>query len=239
MRMIPGKIHDYYDSMLKYNSTEGNTFHRTNDEYVFGRYDKITNDRVKVLKEILYDKSGIEYAPFEQSSKKYKLEFFCFSVLFCGKLYNGLRCPYNETNHFFYTFDDLNKFCLSHDVEIKPALKTEWSKRRAFFKIESLQKYFTPIEVLNDCVTNKMVVAVIDSFYHDYGELQITENGSLKDYQFYKVFDPFTTYQMLSQYVDGSLAYPGNIVVEIDDKYKISGKGFDPVYGFRARPKEH
>jgi hypothetical protein len=39
-------------------------------------------------------------------------------------------------------------------------------------------------------------------------------------------------------YVDGQLAYPGNIMVEIDDKYKITGKGFDPVYGFRTRPQE-
>jgi hypothetical protein len=37
-------------------------------------------------------------------------------------------------------------------------------------------------------------------------------------------------------FVDGQLAYPGNIVIEIDDKYKIESKGFDKKWSFRKRP---
>jgi hypothetical protein len=50
--------------------------------------------------------------------------------------------------------------------------------------------------------------------------------------------DPFTTYQELSMFVDGKIAYPGNSMTVIEDKYRIAAHGFDTKYGFRTRPSK-
>jgi hypothetical protein len=93
--------------------------------------------------------------------------------------------------------------------------------------------------MLNFSIDNKLVIAVVDGSKRTSVCVQpVYLNFSLKEYEFYKVFDPYSAYQELCMFVDGSLAYPGNIPIEIDDKYKITGKGFDPIYGFRTRPKE-
>lgn len=98
--------------------------------------------------------------------------------------------------------------------------------------------FFTPLDCLNFSIENKLVIAVIDSADRpDYGRQNIKLNCELKRYDFYKLFDAYTAFQELCMYVDGQLAYPGNMTIEIEDKYKIAGKGFDPVYGFRTRPK--
>lgn len=60
-------------------------------------------------------------------------------------------------------------------------------------------------------------------------------NPSLKDYEFYKIFDAYSAYQELSMYL-GNLATPEKTIPEIDDKTMIEAKGFDLKYSFR-KPK--
>jgi len=43
--------------------------------------------------------------------------------------------------------------------------------------------------------------------------------------------------QELDMWISGTLAWPQNMMIEIDDKYRIIAHGFDEKYGFRKRPQ--
>ena len=61
-------------------------------------------------------------------------------------------------------------------------------------------------------------------------------NVKLSDYDFYKKFDTYTAYQELDMWISGILAYPQNIMLEVEDKIKLTKHGFDNKYSFRTRP---
>lgn len=256
MRLIAGKIHDYYDSLLKYNSTEGNTFHRTNETIDINVYRRRVNYKGYVIKtkddeHILSPLITNKYfdTQIEKKINKTYHRFLSISILFCGKLYFGLRCdkeitaslPFGKPiTTYIYTYTEFLTYCENEGIQIK-----EWSNAdnrkwtQPFFRVERLKNYFTPDDLLDFSVTNKLVIAVVNGFMRkNVGSQPVHLNCSLKEYEFYKLFDPYSAYQTLSQYVDGSLAYPGNIVTDIPDKYKIEAKGFDSIYGFRTRPGE-
>lgn len=60
----------------------------------------------------------------------------------------------------------------------------------------------------------------------------------LQEYGFQNIVDPYTAYQEIQQYYFGVLGGHSKELTEIEDKYKLEGKGFDSKYGFRTRPKE-
>ncbi len=86
---------------------------------------------------------------------------------------------------------------------------------------------------LNWLITNKIVIITF------YPQPQFSKNicringDNLKDYQFYKVIDPFTLFQEISMWIGGILPHQGRPMVDItDDKIKIVKHGFDK-FSFR------
>lgn len=52
-------------------------------------------------------------------------------------------------------------------------------------------------------------------------------NPCLKWFDFAKVVDAYTAFQEVSMYVSGVLGIEGNKMVEIEDKYRLAGHGYD------------
>jgi hypothetical protein len=61
-------------------------------------------------------------------------------------------------------------------------------------------------------------------------------NPKLKDRHFFKVMDTYTTFQALDMWICGTLAYPQNAMVMLDDKSMIAKHGFDK-WSFRKQPE--
>jgi hypothetical protein len=252
MKLITGKTSDYYDCMLSYNSTEGNTYFRDNSEIAI----KYTRDYTtsKGYQYSPADKNnpyntlvkGLNYRGVNVRTKEYgEIHIRLFRVLFCGILYNGLHfsqvmssaLKLKYSDEYLYTIHDIKTTCYKLGIELPESLaSSKYWQNDSLLSISSLKKYLIPVNVSDIAINNKMVVAILYQKYDAY-EYTVYINCELKRVQFYKVFDSYSAYQELSMYVDGVLAYPGNIAIEIDDKYKIEGKGFDAKYGFRTRPK--
>jgi hypothetical protein len=66
-------------------------------------------------------------------------------------------------------------------------------------------------------------------------ETKITLNCNLKQFEFYKVFNPYQAYQEISMYISGVLGVGAPEIIEISDKNKITKKGFDTVSSFRTK----
>ncbi|WP_415913155.1 hypothetical protein [Neptuniibacter sp. QD37_11] len=65
-------------------------------------------------------------------------------------------------------------------------------------------------------------------------KVAIELNPCLSDLQFYKVMDAYTAFQELSMYLSGVLRVNEPATAEIEDKYRVSGHGFNDQ-SFRAR----
>ena len=108
--------------------------------------------------------------------------------------------------------------------------KTKWSKDS---DISRVRRWFDDPKQydVNWLIEHKVTCVVMDPN----GDIQI--NPPMRDYQFYRKMDPYTTYQELDMWISGTLAYPQNMMIEVEDKYRIMAHGFDVKYGFRKRPE--
>ena len=242
MRMIGSEIHDYYDGLISQHGygTEGNLFFRKPITY--------KQDLPENLKFLLED-IEIKHTRLQDTHKKsYYFKFF--KVLVCGKLYGGVRvlydtkslttileCGPNIKNEFFYDYDKLESFMEEKEIKFDEVRQTRYYWRYGGSKNvceSSIKDHLKVVDKLQKCIDTKSVIATIiptDRYF------EIELNSELKKFEFYKVLDSFTIWQELAMYIDGTLSSPGNQIVEIADKYKIEGHGFDTKYGFRTRPK--
>jgi hypothetical protein len=73
--------------------------------------------------------------------------------------------------------------------------------------------------------------------YHEQNETGMTVafDTRLKDYKFYKVFDPYTAFQELDMFISGVLTREGNPMAGISDTDLRDKKGFDKM-SFKKAP---
>lgn len=245
---IISSFHDYYDSILAYGQNSDIPFIRK--EQIFSINDARLNSRPKIILDLwrmtevpnsisnFVVKRRFAYNIEFAQNKNYKVYFTPFRVVFCGEIYGGvkvqvndLRIPFNDADYsktyFFYNLEEFLFFINEKDVMLE---KPTWFTNAEYN--DTLKSYFDGyISDKNVLIENKISIAIrIDD--------KIIVNGKLNDYGFYKVFDPYQTFQILEQWLNGVLAYPPNPMLDIEDKYRVAAHGFDTKYGFRKRPEE-
>ncbi len=147
-------------------------------------------------------------------------------LTFCGKVYLGIKISgYNPLFYqkYFWDSDSYLKFCEIN--KLKP-------------KQRNVHFWFKEVEQVLPGLTNIKVSEEDEEKYGspvwvDYGD-EIVVNPSLKELEFYKLFDPVTTYQMISMYF-GNKFFSEPKTVEIADIYKVQQHGFDSK-SFRKEP---
>ncbi|KWU17943.1 hypothetical protein [Burkholderia cenocepacia] len=171
-----------------------------------------------------------------------------FVILFCGKLYAGLR------THRFRREQ-------SSDLRSRRLVENGGDGQRVFYDAPSALAYLTeqlgteriqkkkvklacrdnPIangtleerigrlfqmqgsDKLNAwCIENSIACAVLLP-----REGQFLTNPSLEDFQFFKVFGPVETYQELGMFWGGVLAPDSKPLPDVADDYRIAAHGFD------------
>jgi len=73
-------------------------------------------------------------------------------------------------------------------------------------------------------------IVVFDFFFRNH---KITVNPVLKDYEFYKVLDPYTTFQELSMFVSGVMGGRAPKMEKVSDEVRLEKHGFDKRTSFR------
>jgi hypothetical protein len=249
MKIISTKVNDYYDCCINQFGFDegGNTFVRNPEWYEVyttyrSRWEKShtrpphKNDRYCFLVNGLSERNE-----FVKDRIRHSANFF--RIVFAGKIYGGIEFKYPhqfstpgniELSAFLYTYDSFVEFVTQFGIEIdKMTSRRIFDDNCSISVSEKIKKHFEVIDVLQECATKKIVLGHIKrTDYHSY---EVSLNCSLKEYQFYKVLDPFTAFQELAMFVDGYLAFPGNEMIEILDKYKIESHGFDKM-SFRKHP---
>lgn len=239
MRLI-SPFHDYYDSALAYGQDESVVYERKPLEFDVKPRKGTPPKRIQELNEFIskYTKfdSGryVSYFPDTLYSKKdVRFEVVPFTIIFCGKLYKGLEVQkhaiYAPPKHaYLYTFEEFVDFTKTNGVKITKK-SPSYSKTTIAAKFKQYFTYNNSPDI-DWLIISKVTIAIKKGN-------NIYINPRLKDYNFQKVFDSWSAYQEIDMWISGTLAWPQNFMVEIEDKYKITGHGFDPKYGFRTRPK--
>ena len=166
-----------------------------------------------------------------------------FKVLVAGKIYGAIQVGVefkssNEDNtiHYLYSYDQLMTYADTNGFKIINNEKSSrWNRylESSTTTKQNLMNHFDVVNCMKECIEYKLVIAIINRIGYNIRGFDVQLNCELKKVQFYKVMDAFTIYQEIYMYVDGCLSSPGNQLIEIDDKYKIEGHGFDK-YSFRT-----
>jgi hypothetical protein len=160
---------------------------------------------------------------------KFTFEYELMLVIFCGKIYRCVEVRSNfitdmepYSRHHIYNFDEFDKCLSDRDISYANSVSKN-----------SIQRYFDSNSINHETdflIKNKITIGAITSSH-------INLNCKLSTYEFYKVFDPFLTYQELDMWLGGTLSYPQNVMIEVSNENKIEKAGFDKRYSFRHRPK--
>lgn len=180
------------------------------------------------------------------------LHFYVVGV--AGKIYPCFQLYWRYANTcekdvdaFCYSLADIDKIIkakCSKSVQEKfneEVLKKGKRHRRRYYmstKRAEFELFFTEWEREDQSVKVKQLfeqypVFVIEARYDGW---YICYNCSLKEYKFFKVKDPVTTYQEIAMFL-GGLATPQKPIPVPSDKDMVSIKGFDK-FSFRKEPSK-
>ncbi|MHA1839442.1 MAG: hypothetical protein ACTSYO_05750 [Candidatus Ranarchaeia archaeon] len=175
-----------------------------------------------------------------------------YVIGFCGKVYGCLKLttdlgtvlkPHKAQTAYCYDIESADKFVKKHfkkkHIESYHNVQKEtfrWSYSRHNHIGAShyeFKRYFDKRKEERDKYK--------DFFIENHTPLFVVRgngvflNEQLKEYEFYKVMDPYTAYQELQMYW-GSMAVPIKPIPKISDADMLQAKGFDPKFSFRAEP---
>ena len=167
-----------------------------------------------------------------------------FIVGFCGKLYLGWKFYWEEPEYQDYGgfYDTVKCDIIYGYEEAKKHLEERGWHRNLVDDVNYVLNY-NAMELFR---TLKTPVFIYDSYYNRTGvsnrwnrkwDSRFIINPILKDYEFYKIFDTFTTFQEIQMFMSGVLGMGEKEIVEVEDKYKIAQHGFDK-WSFRKEPQK-
>lgn len=237
---IISKHRDYYDSIQSY-----------------GGYDKdekliYLRNQVDVTHYKFYEKLILKpYSSFDSYFRIREFRSFqndCYiepKILgFCGKLYPFIKIEHNPyTSHpveyFIYNINDMDEIITSLDIkDLFDEYYDTGERKRWYLRAYRARKYYEDVFSLTSSDLNPFInewVKIFSNYktpaflMHYKGDNQLVINPSLKDYQFYKIKNPFEAFQEISMYLSGVLGMAGEnpIPLNVSDKDMLGKKGFD------------
>ena len=232
MRLV-SNFHDYYDGVIK------NASHDTTHTFIR------KTERIGTLE--------TNYLTYWSFSIKGDADYLVFQEIvgFCGKLYPMLKIaitpfsPYEISGeHCVYSLESFEKILpleklvpeknsLSYFIPLNERIP-EWFSGILYprWSLRSHQVNIYQNSKLNNLFLDKSV-----SYFHVHGvrDIVIDAYPILKDLEFYQVFDSFTCFQKIEQFLTNELVKPDLVDVEISDVLKAESHGFDK-FSFRKDP---
>lgn len=165
------------------------------------------------------------------SSRNSKYRYGYFVIGFCGKLYIGFKIyeKQEQKSEFDRLYSPNEKGYITYSLNEFISIYEDTQK----MKYESERDYsltlYNEIKNINALKINRDYNTPIWSFENE----TFTVNPILKDFDFFKVFDAFSAFQEIEMFIGGVLGVGEKEVIEVSDKTKIEGHGFDYKWSFR------
>jgi hypothetical protein len=248
MRII-SKFQDYYDSALAFGHDEHVVFERKESSI---RIDQRTPENSEY--HFMIPSLGARSARRRwwgsdpiTNRNGFEFAFYPFTVAFCGKLYRGIDIRYQKSG----ALDEWRSKCfydLASYIEqlhrYGIAFKDKRSRSYAWDKFPKgsplcfleVKEYFSTsaIDHVSFFAERSYPIAVCHHVMSETG-MTVAFDTVLKDYKFYKVFDPYTAFQELVMFISGVMTREGNPMAGISDTDLRDKKGFDKM-SFKKAP---
>lgn len=240
MRVI-SNFHDYYDSAQAYGHDTTIVYQRKMVEYPnIGNAPPVIRELHKRARKSNREAENIFSWISRGSlasvlnSKKVRYDVGSGRVVFCGKNYMYYKFTYVNTGEitptetYFYTLDSMIDFCDKNGINIDEGVD-KWTRSTSKQIITESFANVSKIDV-NWLIENKVICAKIS-------KNEVVINPQLKPLQFFRAVGPYEAYGELDMWICGTLAYPQNEMVMLDDKSMIAKHGFDK-WSFRKMPEK-
>jgi hypothetical protein len=222
MRII-SKFHDYYDCIQKFGIDESIIYKREEE--------KIETILPKNIVDIIKNYPKI----YIRENKMVNYEYFPsmaspFFIIIVDKCYLGIE--FNSI--YFYNEQSFNNYLEKNKLKVeklnKPLL---WGSMDIDIKWSIDHK--CPIFFYDSDKQNESPIHYLTYYRKPYDrKYNIIKNPFLKNYEFYKVMEPFIIYQKIHQFISGILVNPEKEPWPISDKLKAESHGFDK-WSFRKQ----
>lgn len=247
MRVI-SKFVDYYDKVVAYGHDDTVVYLRE-QEVLYGQavgrevasQQKIYDDHLKFFSQL--------YLHYRKLSNGREVHFNPITVLFCGKLYGGVRITIKEwggVEESSVVWGEEQFFLKCAQIGLDASEfedKKPWHPWRCWRRpdtpfgrklSEHLQLNGDP-KFLDYAIENKIVCMSFEEPGERSGYCTIIKNPRLTDIQFFKAVEHFTAFQEIDMFLSGVMAPENRPMVQIEDKYKIKEHGFDE-WSFKKLP---
>jgi len=232
MRII-SDFHDYYDAVQAAGQDQTLIYFRKPEE------EKVSD----------YSLPVIEWSLWASDSKRIQVQEHIIG--FCGKVYPAILLTQvtSKKSALCYNLLEVDSFiesnCRKKEVqEYRAKTKRPWRYSwQSHLRREVYESYFAKCAAKKDAFAEMFVEkrcpvwigAVLErSWRRCIGK--ITYNGSLKELEFFRLFDTFTAFQEIAMFL-GGLAVPLKQIPKVPDKIMVGIKGFDE-WSFRKPPRE-
>ncbi len=229
---IISKFHDYYDAIQREGQDLELVYHRVAREETVPKYP------FPMLNEWYWGRSTLRPDGLV--------------VGFCGKLYPIVRIPHyiaSNLDHIYcYTADDVMQWVANNLRKKEYAeyaglmpRRRRWQRTAATTRL-AVEKFFAEVHTVRDRHEALFKQFNAPIWLADGARWKITKrhprpieiNPCLREYEFYRVVDPYTAFQELAMYL-GKQAQPEKPIPVIPDKVMIGVKGFNER-SFRKDP---
>jgi len=236
MRII-SKFKDYYDGVQSYGQDSSLIYNRVRTVIPVKKDEAPMKDLFRFIDSTDYQvKKGIVRAS----------QYF---IGFCGKIYPCVRFTTISDNLFTtkvtFCFDAESVNITMEDLKLFKTIKEASTYRRIHWGYEaskseqSLTEFFALAgeQHRKFIIDNKYLVFVFRECNNKSGRgysREIVLNPKLAVYGLVKLIDPYSTFQELSMFLGGVLCNEAAPMIQIEDKYRIEGRGFDK-WSFKNR----
>lgn len=242
MKIINKDFHDYYDSCIGYGGIDKTVIYKRKQEEF--EYD---SDITKMIEKVLPKTTTFRYHSDSHlheifHTTKYDYLFESGYIGFCGKIYPFIKCTdrryigysFISGYEYYYDYESLISFLKSIKYKVSKYRYNTLSDRNIinFFKdIDNMDIFF---KIQNPVFSYGFTT--IDKITNHAGRMKTTTNPILKDFQFYKLKDAFSTFQDIYMFLSGVLGQVHPPIQEISDEVMKHKKGFGHKYAFKKEP---
>ncbi len=210
--LIVSNFHDYYDTSMG--------IHGIDKTIVYNRKtEEIKKFHIDLEKKLPHISKGYSIR-FNSTVTKDKPNMIPYIIGFCGKSYVVYKKSWyeeypTENFEFIYDYEEIKKILLNNKERYDLNKHTELQLAEAY-------KFYHNKPLFKN-VFLELKTPIFSYELHK----QFIINPKLLDYQFFKVFDPFTTFQEIQMFIGGVLTNPEKNYIQIDEKYRQAQRGLD------------
>jgi hypothetical protein len=243
--IISSKHNDYYDKAIAYGIDSHLRYVRENKEFDIDREDKLARTSLFSIAQSIGYRGGD----------------WCGAIGFCGKVYPFFKLFFGNKSKFYYTYESIIK-----DIESQSFKDSLFEDLEPLHKASTRNNVENTLENMRHCggsrKINKFDAKTIDSYYaYDVGDEVFRHfdspviliwgnrpvvnwkriygqvNPILRQFEFIKVFDPYSAFQEISMYLGTNLVKQIDPAVNHSDELKAEIHGFDE-WSFRKQGKK-